>query len=560
MSTSIPKACLEDIQRMQRNFIWGDTVQKRRFHAVGWQKITVPKWSGGLGLRNLDIMNKACLCKLGWKLQTGSSDLWCNVLRSKYSRNSVLNSRTTRASDSSLWKALDNVKPLMEKASLWSIGNGREIDAWKTAWIDENIALDKIIDIPSHLQNKRLFELIDDEGNWNWNLLHNWLPDDILKKIAAVAPPSIDHGPDERVLAGCSSENFSVAGMYTALSDYHGDDENTSWRRIWKLHVPERVRTFIWLMKHQRLLTNSLKSKMGVSHAMCNFCGDVEESILHVMRDCPRAMAIWNCVISTHDRGSFYMSDTQHWIDLNLHNSYQWSDSGSWSEFWALCCHCLWKWRNKELFEDDYVRPARPIQHIMVLIQEYMGAISNNKVATRSNQTVMVIRWHPPRELFVKLNTDGAYKKDQVAGCGGVIRGIHGEWLGGFAKGVGLCSAFVAELWGVYEGLRQVYRLGFRKVELNIDSEAVVRVLKRGSSSSSSGCSLLKRIWKLLEEDWLVEISHTYREANKCADALANIGCSLVSNCVFYDRCPAQIMDMYEFDLLGNSTSRLLCL
>jgi hypothetical protein len=35
-----------------------------------------------------------------------------------------------------------------------------------------------------------------------------------------------------------------------------------------------------------------------------------------------------------------------------------------------------------------------------------------------------------------------------------VIRGNQGEWLGGFARCVGLCSAFMAELWGVVEGLR----------------------------------------------------------------------------------------------------------
>jgi hypothetical protein len=232
-------------------------------------------------------------------------------------------------------------------------------------------------------------------------------------------------------------------------------------------------------MMHKRLLTNSLKSKMGVCHPMCNFCGDVEETILHVMRDCPRAMEIWNCVISTSDRGSFYMSEIQQWISLNLNNSFQWSGSGTWSELWALCCHCLWKWRNKELFEVDFVRPTRPFQQIMVMSSEYMNAVSNNMVVSRGTQMMKMIRWQPPKELFVKLNTDGAYKEEWVAGCGGVIRGIHGEWLGGFAKGVGLCSAFVAELWGVYEGLRQAYRLGFRKVELNIDSEAVVRVLKK---------------------------------------------------------------------------------
>ncbi|PNX90804.1 ethylene responsive transcription factor 1b [Trifolium pratense] len=99
--------------------------------------------------------------------------------------------------------------------------------------------------------------------------------------------------------------------------------------------------------------------------------------------------------------------------------------------------------------------------------------------------------------------------------------------IGGFAKYVGMCNAFVAELWGVLEGLRLVRRLGFNKVELNIDSQAVVQAIKSNCSNSLVGGSLLKQIWRLLEIDWEVEVSHVYREANKCADALANIGCSL---------------------------------
>jgi ribonuclease HI len=139
-----------------------------------------------------------------------------------------------------------------------------------------------------------------------------------------------------------------------------------------------------------------------------------------------------------------------------------------------------------------------------------------------------------------------------VAGCGGIIRGSHGEWLGGFAKCVGLCSAFVAELWGVYEGLRYAHRLGFRRVELHIDSETVVRVVEKRSTMSSAGSSLLKQIWNLLELDWVVEISHTYREANKCADTLANYGCSLGYEVVFFDECPLEAKDMYQYDLLTN--------
>jgi hypothetical protein len=37
-----------------------NTENERKFHAVSWDKVTTPKWMGGLGLRNLENMNQAC--------------------------------------------------------------------------------------------------------------------------------------------------------------------------------------------------------------------------------------------------------------------------------------------------------------------------------------------------------------------------------------------------------------------------------------------------------------------------------------------------------------------
>ncbi|MCI36758.1 ribonuclease H protein, partial [Trifolium medium] len=130
------------------------------------------------------------------------------------------------------------------------------------------------------------------------------------------------------------------------------------------------------------------------------------------------------------------------------------------------------------------------------------NAVTNSNIVAARNHGVALIHWSPPKPQFVKLNTDGAYKDKHVAGCGGVICGNQGEWLGGYAKCVGLCSAFVAELWGVVEGLRYAYRLGFKKIELNVDSEVVVRVLKNGTSNSAMGSSLLKHIKNMLDMDW----------------------------------------------------------
>ncbi|PNX60889.1 ribonuclease H [Trifolium pratense] len=127
------------------------------------------------------------------------------------------------------------------------------------------------------------------------------------------------------------------------LCGIHDEDGDSVWRKVWHLKVPERVRTLVWMTVHNRLLTNSLKSEMGLSHALCDSCGDVEETTLHVMRDCPRAKNIWNCVIPSKDKAISYMGDLQHWISFNIHNSMQWMGSGKWCDFWAYCCYCLWQ-------------------------------------------------------------------------------------------------------------------------------------------------------------------------------------------------------------------------
>jgi hypothetical protein len=76
--------------------------------------------------------------------------------------------------------------------------------------------------------------------------------------------------------------------------------------------------------------------------------------------------------------------------------------------------------------------------------------------------------------------------------------------------------------------------MGFKLVELDVDSVAVVKVIKTGVTTSVAGVSLIKSIRRLLEQGWEVKITHSYREANVCADALANIGCSLDLNTMYY--------------------------
>jgi len=47
------------------------------------------------------------------------------------------------------------------------------------------------------------------------------------------------------------------------------------------------------------------KHKMGIGNQMCRFCHDEIESEIHVLRDCPKAMALWLCVVDFTARTSF---------------------------------------------------------------------------------------------------------------------------------------------------------------------------------------------------------------------------------------------------------------
>jgi hypothetical protein len=134
---------------------------KKKIHVVGWDKITVPKWRGGLGIRQLDAMNKACLAKLNFKLQTGCEDFWCKVMHGKYPEQG---NGITKATDSSLRKSLAKLDPLLQQFNTWIVGDGRDIDAWSAVWIEEGLRLDDFVTIPPHLLGLKVCDLVEEQG------------------------------------------------------------------------------------------------------------------------------------------------------------------------------------------------------------------------------------------------------------------------------------------------------------------------------------------------------------------------------------------------------------
>lgn len=54
----IPKSVAYNIEKLQRDFLWGDIGEEFKFHLVNWRQVCDPIQRGGLGVRNWQSLIK----------------------------------------------------------------------------------------------------------------------------------------------------------------------------------------------------------------------------------------------------------------------------------------------------------------------------------------------------------------------------------------------------------------------------------------------------------------------------------------------------------------------
>ncbi|XP_052520106.1 uncharacterized protein LOC128071179 [Budorcas taxicolor] len=104
----------KEIDKIQRNFIWGSEGERKKLHWVSWANMCKRKKFGGLGLRETTIVNEAYMAKLGWNVLTAPNLLWVRVLNVKYFHHDLLN-YSTKSSDSTICRGILKGRELLNK-------------------------------------------------------------------------------------------------------------------------------------------------------------------------------------------------------------------------------------------------------------------------------------------------------------------------------------------------------------------------------------------------------------------------------------------------------------
>jgi hypothetical protein len=91
---------------IQRNFLWGGASGKKKIAWVKWSDICRSKEKGGLGIRNLRLVNISLLAKWRWRLLSAPNEVWAQTLIAKYGKEGGLSSDLRRLENrkfASLW-------------------------------------------------------------------------------------------------------------------------------------------------------------------------------------------------------------------------------------------------------------------------------------------------------------------------------------------------------------------------------------------------------------------------------------------------------------------------
>ena len=156
------------------------------------------------------------------------------------------------------------------------------------------------------------------------------------------------------------------------------------------------------------------------------------------------------------------------------------------------------------------------------------------------------------------MNTDGSSLGNPgLAGGGGLIRNEEGGWVAGFARKIGITTSFLAELWALRDGLSLCVDRSILAVDVELDAKSIVDAIVNPDYSNIFASALLDDCRHLIQQIPQVRFKHCFREANRCADALARMGGLQEDVFTVFESPPVDISILLEFDSKGLYLNRL---
>jgi hypothetical protein len=287
-----------------------------------------PKEDGGLGIKNIRLVNVSLLTKWRWRLLVSQQALWSSVLKAKYGNEIGFSSELLGCGNkrfASLWWkdlcklgriSVNNNEDWCSEVMVKKVGNDGGTRFWLDKWIGGGTLAQSFPRLYSISCQKD--DLISQMGRWIneewvWNLkwrrhLFVWEEEFCSNLLNILGSVILTYQDDLWKCEIGDDGVYSVKDGYWFLSENFLPhlNLNIDCRRvlkgIWDSFSPLKVVIFYWKLMLERLPTRRnlvIRGMLDVhSSPCCVWCPLVEEFESHLFFTCPIAVEVWTAVLA----------------------------------------------------------------------------------------------------------------------------------------------------------------------------------------------------------------------------------------------------------------------
>ncbi|KAJ8755052.1 hypothetical protein K2173_016557 [Erythroxylum novogranatense] len=457
-----------------------------------WQRLAIPKIFGGLGYRDMRQFNISLLAKQGWRILKYPHSIAATILKARYFPTTDFFSTSLGNNPSYIWRSILQARSLLSQGCRRRVGDGLNIHIWRDPWLMDPD--DPFIHTPS---NDQLTPKIR-------QVFHQRDVDQILQ-----IPLSFSRRTDDWLWT------LNTQGEYTVKEGYRLGMEGVTldlrepdflWGNIWQLHIPGKVRFFLWRSLRNALpCRTNLKKKHIVIDDNCPICGAAAEDELHILLRCTFATSVW-CL---------YFANWTLPHTSTLH---------SWFEQIFMILWSLWTNRNEVVWHKKN-KPTSP-----------------PKQQTRP-------QWRTPPPNHFKCNVDMAILSSGLYGLGMVIQDCNGLTCARRSILVpGWRDPIMGEALCFREALSWIKRLSFSSICVETDCQMIIKFLNTTQTFSSYFSTIIQDCQALLHEHQFISTAFVKRSANQVAYMIARAAHSMSG--FEWGVCPSSFLyDVLSLDL-----------
>jgi hypothetical protein len=391
----MPSKVWRKIVRIQREFLWGGVKGGKRISWVKWSVVCKDKKSGGLGVRDIRMVNLSLLSKWRWRLFQPEGSLWKDVLIAKYGRcivdevgwvNPIIPSKASNwwKSIIALDKAVPGKKWILESIKR-KVGDGATTSFWVSNWLGNvplSLTFPRLFSLSTQKEDSVLDIVVVAGGRLEWNFmwrrnLFQWEEALVveLKEILEGVVLSME----EDCWKWSPGENgeFSVNSAYNFLAKELRDEGELEgelvrvFDHLWDSSAPSKVIAFSWQLIYDRIPSRSNLLLRGIDVAdkpwECVGCVGKVESSNHLFLHCPGAMKIWIEI--------FKWLGVSIVIPPSLPSLFEILRGSTWNHrirkgyvmVWHATLWAIWRARNNAIFSTGIFLPHTIVDDIKVL-------------------------------------------------------------------------------------------------------------------------------------------------------------------------------------------------